>query len=41
VTRIIIAHRPETIRTADRVIGLENGKIVKDFQVFADYADRA
>lgn len=38
VTRIIVAHRPETIRTADRVIGLDNGKIVKDFQVVADSA---
>ena len=36
VTRIIVAHRPETIRSADQVIGLENGKIVKDFQVVAD-----
>ena len=36
VTRIIIAHRPETIRTADRVICLDNGKIVKDFPVMAD-----
>lgn len=41
VTRIIVAHRPETIRTADRVISLENGRIVKDFQVFADGVDRA
>lgn len=27
VTRIIIAHRPETIRSADRVIMLNNGKV--------------
>jgi ATP-binding cassette, subfamily B, bacterial CvaB/MchF/RaxB len=27
ITRIIVAHRPETIRTADRVLLLENGKI--------------
>jgi ATP-binding cassette, subfamily B, bacterial CvaB/MchF/RaxB len=27
VTRIIIAHRPETILSADRVIGLDRGKI--------------
>jgi len=26
VTRIIIAHRPETIRASDRVIGLQHGK---------------
>ena len=25
ITRIIIAHRPETIRTADRVLLLEGG----------------
>jgi ATP-binding cassette, subfamily B, bacterial CvaB/MchF/RaxB len=41
VTRIIVAHRPETIRTADRIIGLENGKIVKEFLVVVDCADRA
>ena len=28
VTRIIIAHRPETIRSADRVISLEQGKVM-------------
>jgi len=26
VTRIIIAHRPETVRSADRVIVMERGK---------------
>jgi ATP-binding cassette subfamily B protein RaxB len=36
VTRIIVAHRPETIRTADRVIGLDSGKVVKDFHVVVD-----
>lgn len=30
MTRIIVAHRPETIATASRVIVLENGKIAKD-----------
>ncbi|MBV8400760.1 MAG: peptidase domain-containing ABC transporter, partial [Acetobacteraceae bacterium] len=30
MTRIIIAHRPETIRSADRVIALDNGRIVLD-----------
>jgi len=29
ITRIIIAHRPETIRSADRVLLLENG-VLKD-----------
>jgi len=38
VTRMIVAHRPETIRTADRVLGLDNGKIVKDLQVVVDSA---
>ncbi len=38
VTRILIAHRPETIRTAERVICIEKGRIVKDFQVVADRA---
>ena len=38
VTRLIIAHRPETIRTADRVLGLDKGKIVKDLQVVVDSA---
>ncbi|MFT5758971.1 MAG: ATP-binding cassette subfamily B protein RaxB [Alteromonadaceae bacterium] len=27
VTRIIIAHRPETIRSADRIVQLKNGKL--------------
>jgi len=26
ITRIIIAHRPETIRSADRIVMLNNGK---------------
>ncbi|HSN97265.1 MAG TPA: peptidase domain-containing ABC transporter [Candidatus Nanopelagicales bacterium] len=30
LTRIIVAHRPETIRSADRVIVLEQGKVVGD-----------
>jgi ATP-binding cassette subfamily B protein RaxB len=38
LTRIIVAHRPETIRTADRVIGLDKGKMVKDLQVLVDSA---
>jgi ATP-binding cassette subfamily B protein RaxB len=33
VTRIIIAHRPETICSADRVIVLDQGKLKKDLQV--------
>jgi ATP-binding cassette subfamily B protein RaxB len=30
VTRIIVAHRPETIMSADRVVTLEGGKIASD-----------
>lgn len=30
ITRVIIAHRPETINSADRAIVLEGGKIVQD-----------
>lgn len=30
LTRIIVAHRPETIASADRVIVLEGGKIISD-----------
>lgn len=30
LTRIIVAHRPETIRMADRVVILHDGKIVRD-----------
>ena len=33
VTRIIVAHRPETIATANRVIVLADGKVVKDAAV--------
>lgn len=36
VTRIIVAHRPQTIRASDRVIGLDQGKVVQDFQVLSD-----
>lgn len=31
ITKIMIAHRPETINSADRVIVLANGIIVQDF----------
>jgi len=30
ITRIIVAHRPETIASADRVIVLDNGKVARD-----------
>ena len=32
ITRIIVAHRPETIASADRVIVLQGGKVVQDFR---------
>jgi ATP-binding cassette subfamily B protein RaxB len=40
ITRIIIAHRPETIATASRVIVLNGGKIVHDAPVPAPLAQR-
>lgn len=33
LTRVIVAHRPETIASADRVITLEAGKIVSDISI--------
>src|SRR5206468_11628051 len=33
VSRIIVAHRPDTISSASRVVVIEEGKIVKDFFV--------
>lgn len=36
VTRIIVAHRPETIRASERVIVLDKGKVVKDLQVIGE-----
>lgn len=30
VTRVIVAHRPETIRQADRVLSLKDGKLIAD-----------
>ena len=32
LTRIIIAHRPETIASADRVIVLQGGKVAQDLR---------
>jgi len=32
VTRIIVAHRPETIHSTDRIIMLDKGRIVKDLK---------
>ncbi|WP_322015529.1 peptidase domain-containing ABC transporter [Paraburkholderia sp. J12] len=33
ITRVIVAHRPETIRTADRVIVINGGVVVQDVPV--------
>jgi ATP-binding cassette, subfamily B, bacterial CvaB/MchF/RaxB len=33
VTRIIVAHRPETIHSTDRIIVLDKGRIVKDLNL--------
>ncbi|MEC5497927.1 peptidase domain-containing ABC transporter [Acinetobacter baumannii] len=38
ITRIMIAHRPETIRAADRVLKLSNGTVIDDFNI-SDFAD--
>ena len=35
LTKVIIAHRPETIASADRVLEMEGGKIVRDFKPVA------
>jgi ATP-binding cassette, subfamily B, bacterial CvaB/MchF/RaxB len=32
LTRIIIAHRPETIASAERVIVLQGGKVAQDLR---------
>lgn len=38
MTRIVIAHRPETIASADRVVVLQEGRIVQDTSVLAHAA---
>lgn len=35
LTKVIIAHRPETIASADRVLVMEGGRIVRDFKPVA------
>ncbi len=41
ITRIIVAHRPETIRSAERVITFEGGKVVSDLKVTSRPASSA
>jgi ATP-binding cassette subfamily B protein RaxB len=41
ITRILVAHRPETISSADRVIHLDKGKVVQDFKVVTDSKSRS
>jgi len=41
LTRIIIAHRPETIASADRVIVLQGGRVSQDLKRVANSADGA
>ena len=38
LTRVIVAHRPETIRAAERVIELGGGTVVRDLRAEPDYA---
>ncbi|MCD5972993.1 peptidase domain-containing ABC transporter [Pseudomonas quasicaspiana] len=40
ITRIIVAHRPETIRSADRVVALANGRIAYDGPVLDEPSAR-
>ncbi|WP_440812182.1 peptidase domain-containing ABC transporter [Pseudomonas syringae] len=40
ITRIIVAHRPETIRSADRVVALANGRIAYDGPVLEEPSAR-
>ena len=41
LTRIIIAHRPETIASADRVIVLQAGRVAQDLRRVAAAGERA
>ncbi|ATS40151.1 MULTISPECIES: peptidase domain-containing ABC transporter [Xanthomonas] len=39
VTKVLVAHRPETIASADRVIVLEQGRVVQEFHPHAALSD--
>ncbi len=39
ITRIIVAHRPETIRSADRVVTLDKGRLAKELQILERRTD--
>jgi ATP-binding cassette, subfamily B, bacterial CvaB/MchF/RaxB len=39
ITRIVVAHRPQTLATVDRVVEMADGRIVRDERA-ADYAKR-
>jgi len=41
LTRIIVAHRPQTIASAERVITLEGGKVAQDLRVVKPSAETA
>lgn len=41
LTRIIVAHRPQTIASAERVITLEAGKVAQDLRVVRSQAEPA
>jgi ABC-type bacteriocin/lantibiotic exporter with double-glycine peptidase domain len=39
MTRVIVAHRRETVATADRVVTLANGKIVAEQRIATAMSD--
>ena len=41
ITRIMVAHRPETIRSADRIIEIGNNRVMKDLEVLDGRSDEA